>query len=214
LTDKFATSRRQMVTAQVHSRGITDSKVLFVLEKIPRHLFVPIELQDTAYSDGPVAIGYQQTISQPYIVGFMTELLEIKPSDKILEIGTGSGYQTAVLAEMASEVYTVEILPELHERAKQVLSELGYENVCYKLGDGTLGWPEHAPYDKVIVTASSEKEDLPILQAQLNEGGVMMIPIGVQNQALIKLTKRNGSLIRQNMLSVRFVPLIHKTGAN
>lgn len=197
-----------MVDDQIVARGVRDARVLEAMRKVTRHVFVPEKLRDVAYTDGPLSIGHDQTISQPYIVALMTELLEPKPTDRVLEIGTGSGYQAAVLAEIVAEVFTIEILPPLYDQATRVLHRLGYPNIFLKLGDGTLGWEEHAPYDKIIVTAASQRGIPPALEGQLREGGILVIPIGAFDQELVKAVKREGKWIQQNVLPVRFVPLI------
>ncbi len=202
--------RRKMVETQIRLRGVESAQVLQAMEKVPRHLFVPLKMRDIAYSDNPLPIGCDQTISQPYIVAFMTELLDLKSTDKILEVGTGSGYQSAVLAEIAHEVYSVEILPSLYENARKTLSDLGYQNIFLKLGDGTKGWPEHAPYDKIIVTAAAHNAIPPFLIDQLKEGGIIVIPVGSHEQELVSATKGGHALKVQHTLPVRFVPLIQK----
>ncbi len=175
--------------------------------KVPRHLFVPDYLANQAYLDSPLPIGYGQTISQPYIVAYMTSILEPEKTDKILEIGTGSGYQAAVLAEIVDSVFTVEIIDGLAEQAQQLLKLLGYGNVWVKSGDGFHGWKEHAPYDKIIVTAAPEEIPQPLTE-QLKEGGKMIIPVGEKYgyQYLILVEKKKGKVLKKNMLPVRFVP--------
>lgn len=213
--DPFSQLRHQMVETQIRSRGVTSPKVLKALEKIPRHLFMPEGASELAYHDGPIPIGFHQTISQPYIVGLMTDLLDLKVTDHVLEIGTGSGYQTAILAEMADKVYTMEIVPELQTRAKKVLAVLQHGNILFRVGDGTEGWIEHAPYDKIIVTAASRHEGLMRnLQEQLREGGIIVIPIGVDEQELCKFVKEKSRLTRHRVLPVRFVPLIESEPRN
>ena len=202
-----------MVKTQIRARGITYQPTLDAMLTVPRHLFVPDYLINRAYSDGPLPIGYGQTISQPYIVAYMTSVLKPEKTDKILEIGTGSGYQAAVLAEIADSVFTVEIVPELAARAEKLLKQLGYENVWVKSGDGYFGWEEHAPYDKIIVTAAPEEVPQPLID-QLKEGGKMIIPVGgvYSYQYLILLEKKKGKVIEKTMLPVRFVPFTRKKG--
>lgn len=205
---QFATARKQMVETQIENRGISDPLVLEAMRRVPRHEFVPEEYFDQAYADHPLPIGFGQTISQPYIVALMSESLGVEPGDKVLEIGTGSGYQAAVLAQMGMEVYTVEIVPELAERAQGVLGDLGYGNVAVLSGDGYFGWEEHAPYDAIIVTAAPDHLPQP-LASQLKEGGRLVIPIGPIGavQTLWQFEKVNGELEATNLGGVRFVPL-------
>ena len=203
--------RKEMVETQLRSRGIRDVRVLGAMRAIPRHLFVPESLQSRAYEDGPEPIGYGQTISQPYIVAYMTERLQIKAQDRVLEIGTGSGYQTAVLAELAKEVYTIEIVEGLYEQARRRLLALGYDQVHFKRGNGRDGWPEEAPFDKIMVTAAAS--EIPgIVETQLKEGGRAVIPVGEtpEIQRLVLGVKEQGRLRPFETLSVRFVPLIHQ----
>lgn len=199
--------RENMVTNQLQSRGISDKATLNAMMEVPRHEFVPDRLQSSAYDDGPLPIGEQQTISQPYIVAFMTQSLNLRPSDKVLEIGTGSGYQAAVLANMVDSVYTIEIVKKLGIRAKLKLEELGYGNVNVKIGDGYHGWPEKKPFDAIIVTAGAA-DIPPALIEQLAEGGRLIIPRGSANsvQQLVLATKTNGKLKTKKLLPVRFVP--------
>jgi len=206
--DPFKEKRKRMVKEQLIRRGIHDERVLNAMRKVPRHLFVSQDLVDEAYNDYPLPIGYGQTISQPYMVALMTEALELKEDDKVLEIGTGSGYQTAILAELCKEVYTIERILPLLERAKEILKKLGYTNIHFKAGDGTLGWPENKPYDAIIVTAGAPKIPQPLLD-QLAEGGRLVIPVGDRfSQELIKVTKVEGEFIRENLGGCRFVDLI------
>ena len=202
--------RSQMVRFQLESRGIKDEKVLDAMRFVPRHEFVPENQVPHAYEDRPLPIGEGQTISQPYIVALMTELLELERGDKVLEIGTGSGYQAAVLCELTPNVYTIEILPVLAKRAAETLDRLGYETVEVKAGDGYLGWPEHAPFDAIIVTCAPEKVPK-ALREQLAEGGRMVIPVGPQwtHQTLYLLTKEKGKLTQRDIIPVRFVPMVH-----
>ncbi len=191
----------------LQAQGITSPKVLNAILKIPRHLFVPPEYLDFAYEDEALPIGYGQTISQPYIVALMTESLDLSGEEKVLEIGTGSGYQTAILAELSKEVYTVERLKELSEKAQKILKLLGYTNIHFKVGDGTLGWREYAPYDRIIVTAGSLDIPQP-LEEQMVEDGIMVIPLGNKDfQYLYKIKKDKGDIIKENLGGVRFVTL-------
>jgi protein-L-isoaspartate(D-aspartate) O-methyltransferase len=205
--DEFFQKRVQMVETQLKARDITDQRVLDVMLKVERHKFVPKEYQHLAYIDGPLPIGFGQTISQPYIVAKMTELLELNENDKVLEIGTGSGYQAAILAELCKEVYTIEIIPELAQRAEKLLKELGYKNIFVKIGDGYYGWPEHAPFDKIIVTCAP-KEIPQRLVEQLKDGGKMVLPVGDVFQELVVVEKHNGVVTKKSVFPVRFVPMI------
>jgi protein-L-isoaspartate(D-aspartate) O-methyltransferase len=199
--------RQRMVKDQVRARGVSDPRVLAAMEQVPRHLFVPEDLRDRAYSDRPLPIGSGQTISQPYIVGLMTELLGLKPGAKVLEIGTGSGYQSAVLSRLASQVYTIEILPELGEQASRTLARLGYSNVHVRIGDGYQGWPDKKPFDAIVVTAAPPYVPQPLLD-QLAVGGRLVLPVGDLWQDLTVYTKRkDGSFEKKNVLPVRFVPM-------
>lgn len=206
--DVFRARRGQMVRQQIEARGIRDERVLEAMRKVERHLFVPSELASRAYGDFPLPIGYDQTISQPYIVAFMTEALELESTDKVLEVGTGSGYQAAILAEICDTVYTIEIVPELALRARNLLKILYYNNILVRSGDGYQGWSEHSPFDAVIVTCSPTHIPEPLVE-QLAEGGRMIIPVGEQfNQNLVLMEKRNGRLTRKSVLAVRFVPMV------
>ena len=205
----FDSARRRMVAEQLASpnRDITNSLVLAAMGKVARHEFVPERSRALAYWDQPLPIGYDQTISQPYIVAFMTEKLEPKTKDRVLEIGTGSGYQAAILAELVGEVYTIEIVRELADQAAATLKRLGYTNVHVRAGDGYKGWPEAAPFDAVIVTCAPEDVPQPLID-QLKEGGRMIIPVGpAGNQQLVLLRKRGEKLERKAVLPVRFVPM-------
>ncbi len=212
-TDTYRIQRSNMVDNQLIRRGITDSDVLSVMWSTPRHQFVPRNLREQAYSDGPLPIGLDQTISQPYIVALMTELLHPFPEAKVLEIGTGSGYQAAVLSPLVQEVFTIEILPGLAERAATLLDSLGYSNITVRAGDGYQGWPEEAPFDRIIVTAAPE-EIPPKLIEQLRPGGIMVLPCGPQwwSQELLVVSKdRKGNISKERILAVRFVPMVHET---
>ena len=196
-----------MVEQQVVCRGIQDRRVLHAMRSVPRHLFVAENLRLSAYDDNPLPIGEDQTISQPYIVALMSELLEMEPDDTVLEIGTGCGYQSAVLAQMAKEVYSVEIKKPLFARAGENLEALGYSNVRLCQADGNQGWPQHAPYDKIILAAAPEKIPSCLVQ-QLKEGGKLVAPIGTYTQELVILTKTATGVREQRSIPVRFVPLI------
>jgi protein-L-isoaspartate(D-aspartate) O-methyltransferase len=210
--DLYRLARERMVETQIKARGLKDERVLKAMLKVPRHLFVDEALRDQAYGDFPLPIGEGQTISQPYIVALMTEALELKGNERVLEIGTGSGYQTAILAELALWVYTIERFPTLLERAKKVLNELGYKNISFKLDDGTLGWKEAAPFDAIIVTAASPDIPPPLVE-QLAEGGRMVIPVGDEfSQTLIKGVKRGEKLHTKALEPVRFVKLVGAYG--
>ncbi len=205
--DRLAQKRYQMVEDQIERRGIEDTLVLKAMQKVPRHLFVPDYLKEQAYVDSPLPIGEGQTISQPYIVAFMTEALQLKGGEKVLEIGTGSGYQAAVLAEITREIYTIEIVASLGSRAADLLKKLGYENIHVKIGDGYRGLPEQAPFDAIIVTAAPEHIPQPLVD-QLKVGGRMIIPVGDLYQELILITKKpDGTIKKQSVLPVRFVPM-------
>jgi protein-L-isoaspartate(D-aspartate) O-methyltransferase len=208
----YADQRSEMVRDQIKLRGVRDARVLAAMQKVERHRFVPLEYRAETYADYPLPIGDGQTISQPYIVAFMTEALELKPTDKVLEIGTGSGYQAAILAELCDSVYTIEIFESLAVSAMKILQELGYKNVFVKAGDGYQGWEEHAPFDGIIVTCAPERIP-PLLEEQLAEGGRMIIPVGAAyTQELILLEKKKGKLEKKSVLPVRFVPMIDKEG--
>ena len=202
--------RRQMVREQLEplERGIVDARVLAAMRTVPRHEFVPAEVREAAYEDTPLPIGHGQTISQPFIVAFMTQVLSPTPKDRVLEIGTGSGYQAAVLAGLVGEVYTIEIVEPLAQRAKGVLQRLGYTNVFVRAGDGYQGWPEAAPFDAIIVTCAPDRVPAPLV-AQLRDGGRMIVPVGPEDgvQELVLLTKRGDALERRAVLPVRFVPM-------
>ncbi len=207
--DIFSLARERMVRDQIEARGIKDKRLLNVMRKIPRHLFVEEALRDQAYNDYPLPIGEGQTISQPYIVALMTEALELKGQEKVLEIGTGCGYQTAILAELAQSVFTIERVPTLMQRAKAILDSLGYFNVAYKTGNGTLGWPEVAPFQGIIVTAAAPEIPQPYVE-QLEPGGKMVIPLGDKfSQVLYKIIKLpDGRIKKQYLCGCRFVPLV------
>ena len=195
-----------MVVQQIERRGVTGTRVLAAMRKVPRHEFIEQVYRGEAYGDAPVPIGHGQTISQPYIVALMTELLELSPTDRVLEVGTGCGYQTAILAEIAAEVRTVEIVEPLCMAARDRLRRFGYSNVHVRCGDGYRGEPSHAPFDAIIVTAAPAHIPQPLLD-QLAEGGRMVIPVGDRSQELVLLQKKNGRIERRAVIAVRFVPM-------
>jgi protein-L-isoaspartate(D-aspartate) O-methyltransferase len=198
--------REKMVLEQIEKRGVHNRLVLEAMRKVPRHLFVPSSYIDLAYTDGPLPIGEGQTISQPYIVALMTELLDLKGGGKVLEIGTGSGYQAAILAEIAKEVYTIEIVPSLAESAKKKLEELGYKNITIRCADGYMGWQEYAPFDGIIVTAAPIHIPQPLID-QLKVNGKMVIPVGDYFQELLVITKTKEGIKKESTIPVRFVPM-------
>lgn len=202
----FKAMREKMVETQIKSRGVKDERVLSAMLKVERHRFVPTEFESKAYADQPLPIGEGQTISQPYIVALMTELLELKGGEKVLEVGTGSGYQAAILAELAKEVYTVEIIEPLASSAKNLLLDLGYKNIHVRPGDGYLGWPEAAPFDAIIVTCAPDHIPQPLL-GQLREGGRLVVPVGTHSQELKKIIKRSGKIETADVIPVIFVPM-------
>ncbi len=206
--EEFAQQREEMVETQLKNRDISNELVLEAMRKVPRHLFMPASVRQYAYIDSPVPIGEGQTISQPYIVGLMTQTVDPRPGDRALEVGTGSGYQAAVLGELVQEVYTIEIVPVLAERAGKVLSESGYDNVEVRLGDGYQGWPEKAPFDIILITAAPEEIPQPLID-QLAEGGRLVVPVGPQGeiQTLTLVTKEKGEVKRAYITDVRFVPM-------
>jgi protein-L-isoaspartate(D-aspartate) O-methyltransferase len=206
----FAARRQRMVEQQLKARGIKDERVLAAMAKVRREEFVPAESRGDAYEDGPLPIGYDQTISQPYIVAFMTEQLQPKATDRVLEIGSGSGYQAAILAELVADVYTIEIVEPLAKTAQATLQRLGYKNVHIKVGDGYKGWPEEAPFDAIIVTCAPENVPQPLAD-QLKDGGHMVIPVGERfAQQLYLLEKKNGQVKESVTLPVRFVPMLRE----
>ncbi len=198
---------RDMVEEQLRSRGIRDERVLEAMGRVPRHLFVDPDLADLAYEDAPLPIGHDQTISQPYVVAYMTELAAVKPGDRVLEVGTGSGYQAAVLGEIAREVYTVEIIEPLAQKARETLAKLGLTRVHVRHGDGHKGWPQKAPFDVILVTAAAN-EVPPALVDQLKTGGRMVIPIGSVFQFIYLVTKTEKGIEKKELLPVRFVPMV------
>ena len=206
--DDWVEERMEMVDRQIRSRGISDQQVLDAMERVPRHEFVPDQYRSQAYADHPLPIGHGQTISQPYIVALMSELLQLEKDDRVLEIGTGSGYQAAILAEMIQDVYTVEIIEALATQARDRLASLGYENVHVLQADGYFGWPEHAPFDAIIVTAAPDHIPQPLVQ-QLADGARMVIPVGPPGgyQTLWEITKVGEEITKRNVTGVLFVPL-------
>ena len=208
----FEEQRARMVDTQLKSRGLLDERLLEAFAKVPRHLFVPEEMRQEAYADHPLPIGAGQTISQPYIVALMVDCLSLQGHERVLEIGAGSGYQTAILAELALEVFSVERIPDLLHAVRARLNALGYLNVHLTTSNGSLGWPEHAPFDAILVSAAAPRVPPPLI-AQLAEGGRMAVPIGTpQAQMLIQVEKRQGGLTQQEIASCVFVPLIGEYG--
>jgi protein-L-isoaspartate(D-aspartate) O-methyltransferase len=206
-TADLVTQRNTMVEQQIAARGISDPATLQAMRTVPRHEFLPLRLREEAYMDYPLPIGHGQTISQPFIVAFMTDVIRPQPGEKILEIGAGSGYQAAILAQMGAEVYTIEIVEPLAEMARQTLERLGYKKARVKHGDGFHGWPEHAPFDAIVVTCAPDKIP-PALVEQLRDGGRMIIPVGGgMDQELVLLRKQGDNIEKQSVLPVRFVPM-------
>jgi len=204
--DPAREARLRMVAEQIEARGVREPAVLAALRAVPRHLFVPAELRASAYNDGPLAIGHGQTISQPYVVAFMTEAARLRPGDRVLEIGTGSGYQAAVLDALGANVWSIEIVPDLAERARRALAAAGASRVTVRAGDGTGGWPEEAPFDAIVVTAAPEQVPQALLD-QLKVGGRLVIPLGAGSQELLRITRTATGFEREPLLSVRFVPM-------
>lgn len=199
-------AREEMVREQIEARDVRDARVLKAMRLVARHLFIPAELQRYAYEDTPLPIGHGQTISQPYIVAFMSEAMELKPGDRVLEIGTGSGYQAAVLAHLAREVYTIEIVEPLAKQAEERIKRLGYTNIKLRVGDGYRGWPEAAPFDAIMVTAAPDHVPAPLVE-QLREGGRLVLPVGRFSQDLIRIRRTREGPVRESLLPVRFVPM-------
>lgn len=206
-------AREQMIREQIEDRGVRDKRVLTAMRRVPRHLYVPREMEPYAYADQPLPIGYGQTISQPYIVAFMTEALELKPQDRVLEIGTGSGYQAAVLAELVREVFSIEIVEALGKESTARLKRLGYSNIQARIGDGYRGWPEAAPFDAIIVTAAPDHIP-PALVDQLREGGRMVLPVGRLFQDLLRVRRTAKGIKQETLLPVRFVPMVGEAEKN
>jgi protein-L-isoaspartate(D-aspartate) O-methyltransferase len=208
----FLTERKLMVARQLRGYGISDRRVLEAFESIPRHLFVPQEYRSSAYEDGPLPIGFEQTISQPYIVAYMTQLLDLTGSERVLEVGTGSGYQAAVLAALTAEVHTIELIPALADRARAVFEQLGFRNIFLHVGDGSLGWEEAAPYDAILVTAAGPRVPKSLLN-QLADGGRMVLPVGERGNQVLELWRRDGETFsHETLLPVAFVPLRGRDG--
>ena len=209
--DEFSGPRRQMVEEQIRARGVDQAGVLSAMEEVPRHLFMPESVRDRAYFDGPQRIGSGQTISQPYVVALMTQLLDLDGDEKVLEIGTGSGYQAAILARLAKEVYTMEIRAPLAAEAEATLKKLGYDNVQVRAGDGYQGWPEEAPFDCIVVTAAPPKVPEELYN-QLKVGGKMVVPVGMYFQDLLEITKTKNGRKTKRVSPVRFVPMVRDLG--
>jgi len=207
MTNNYTEERRSMVDTQIKSRGIKDEQVLDAMEKVRRHVFVPKNMMKYAYNDEPLPIGKGQTISQPYIVAYMTEVLQLTSEGKVLEVGTGSGYQAAILAEIAREVFTVEIIDELSKNAQEVLQAEGYTNIHFRVGDGAHGWEEKAPYNAIMVTAAPPEVPM-ALQDQLKIGGRMIVPVGDAFQELVLIVREKRRFRKKKLLPVRFVPLV------
>ena len=204
--------REHMVESQLVRRGIKDRRVLDAMRQVPRHLFIPKDTRDLAYCDGPLPIGQGQTISQPYIVALMTELLELTGQEKVLELGTGSGYQAAILSRLVRQVYSVERHAALAEQAEKVFAQLDYDNIVISVGDGTLGWPEHSPYEAIIVTAAAPDVPQPLME-QLADGGRLVAPVGSRwSQVLAKVKRQGETLTKEHLTAVAFVPLVGKYG--
>lgn len=207
--DDLPIKRERMVTEQIEMRGVTDTRVLDAMKKVPRHLFVPGSFHSVAYDDRPLPIGYGQTISQPFIVAYMTEALKIGPNDRVLEIGTGSGYQAAILAEIAKEVFTIEIVKPLADNARSQLKNMGYDNIIVKHGDGFKGWPEHAPFDAIMVTAAPPEIPEELIK-QLKTGGRMVAPVGSFYQELYLIIKTDSGYEKKELIPVAFVPMVRQ----
>jgi protein-L-isoaspartate(D-aspartate) O-methyltransferase len=207
MSEKYAPVREKMIQEQLLARQIRDTRVLEAMRNVPRHLFVPDDVKPNAYEDRPLPIGKDQTISQPYMVALMVQALELTGSEKVLEVGTGSGYETAILAEVSAEVFSIERFADLAVGAQALLTALGYRNVCIKVGDGTLGWPEHAPYEAIVISASSPQIPRPLLE-QLRPGGSLVLPIGEEQlQSLVRLRKTTDGIKEEYLGECRFVKL-------
>jgi protein-L-isoaspartate(D-aspartate) O-methyltransferase len=212
MEQNFTAERRLMVENQLRRRGISNRRVLEAFEAIPRHLFVPEEHRHLAYEDSPLPIGFNQTISQPFIVAYMTQLLELTGTERVLEVGTGSGYQAAILSALTAEVHTIELIPALAERARKTLEQIGVTNVSIHIGDGSLGWEQAAPYDAILVAAAGPRVPKPLLD-QLAEGGRMVLPVGQRGAQVLELWRREGqNFSHETLLPVAFVPLRGKEG--
>ena len=208
----YEKEREQMVKSQLACRGIRDKRVLDAMRQVPRHLFIPEDMRQLAYCDGPLPIGHGQTISQPYIVALMTELLELTGQEKVLEIGTGSCYQAAILSRLVPQVYSIERHAALARQAEKILAQLGYDNVMVIVSDGTLGWPEHSPYEAIIITAAAPDVPQPLID-QLADGGRLVAPVGTRwSQSLVKVKRQGGSLMTEQLTPVAFVPLVGEHG--
>ena len=198
-----------MVADQLRARDVGDERVLAAVSRVERHRFTPEDARSESYEDHPVPIGYGQTISQPYIVGFMTQALDVEPQHRVLEIGTGCGYQTAVLAELAREVFSIEVVPELAAHARETLTDLGYAKVHLRVGDGYDGWPEEAPFDRIL-GAAAPREIPPVLVDQLADAGILVMPVGDWHQEIRVIQKRGGQVQSRDVLPVRFVPMVRR----
>jgi len=208
MNSDFISQRKAMVEMQIKNRGIKDVKVLHAMTEVPRDIFVPANEKNCSYYDGPLSIGFGQTISQPYIVAYMTELLKLTEKERVLEIGTGSGYQTAILAEIAKHVYTIEVVEELSKKARELLTEqLNYTNISFKIGNGKEGWPEHAPFDKIIVTAAPHKFPEKLF-SQLGNNGIAVAPVGDYFQRLVLYKKKKDKIVEKPLIGVSFVPFV------
>lgn len=214
MSEEYEKQRQRMVVEQISRRGLNEPRLLSAMRTVPRHLFVPSEYRSSAYEDGPLPIGFGQTISQPYIVALMTNLLQLQGNERVLEVGTGSGYQAAILSKLAQEVHTIELLPELAESAAKLLAELGMDNVHIHVGDGSLGWPDNAPYAGILVAAAAPQAPRALLE-QLADGGRLVIPVGGRGfQELEVWERKGGRYVSSNVLSVAFVPLRGEQGWN
>jgi len=202
-------ARQRMIADQLRTRDVCDERVLAAVSRVERHRFIPEDARSESYEDHPVPIGYGQTISQPYIVGFMTQALDVEPHHRVLEIGTGCGYQTAVLAELAREVFSIEVVPDLAARARATLTELGYANVHLRVGDGYDGWPEEAPFDRIL-GAAAPREIPPVLVDQLAVEGILVMPVGDWHQEIRVIQKSGGQVQSRDVLPVRFVPMVRR----
>jgi protein-L-isoaspartate(D-aspartate) O-methyltransferase len=207
--DNYQAMRQRMVETQIRAREVRDAAVLQAMGRVPRHLFVPDDMRSVAYDDRPLPIGHGQTISQPYIVAYMTEALQLTPAHRVLEIGTGSGYQAAVLADIVKQVYSIEIVPELADGARRALVQAGYRNVEVRSGNGYLGWPERAPFDRIIVTAAPPEIPQTLVD-QLAVGGIMVVPVGTSHQEIVVVTKTPSGATQKRTIEVRFVPMVSK----